>query len=104
MMGYSGGGQFLQRFMCLHSERLLAVSIGALGSVTMLDEGLKWPHGTKDLEDVFGAETQIDIDAIRKLPIQIVVGSDDNEGHGGEGSWKWLERREKSLLHSEELC
>jgi predicted esterase len=98
MLGFSGGGQFVQRFMYLHSERLLAVSIGALGRITVLDERLKWPDGTQDLADVFGPGTKVNQESIKKLPIQLVVGSEDNVVHGVVGFWEWLEREKKKLV------
>jgi predicted esterase len=97
MMGFSGGGQFVQRFMYLHSEKLLAVSIGAPGRVTALDEGMKWPDGVEDLEAVFGPGTKVDREIIRKLPIQLVVGGADNVVHGGDEFWKWLEGKKEEL-------
>ncbi|CAF0999836.1 unnamed protein product [Didymodactylos carnosus] len=36
--GYSAGGQFVHRFACLCSNRLLALSIGAPGSVILIDD------------------------------------------------------------------
>lgn len=37
LMGFSGGGQFAHRFLYVHPERLLGISVGAPGNVTMLD-------------------------------------------------------------------
>jgi hypothetical protein len=87
-MGYSGGGQFAQRFMYLHPERLLAVTIGALGRITALDKGMKWPDRIGNLENVFGARTEVKKDIVKKLPIQLVVGGEDNVVHGGDEFWK----------------
>jgi hypothetical protein len=97
MMGFSGGGQFVQRFMYLHSERLLAVSIGAPGRVTAIGKSMKWPDGIQDLEEVFGHVTSVDKEIIRKLPIQLVVGGADNMVHGGDEFWKWLEEKKDEL-------
>ena len=44
--GFSGGGQFAHRFLYLHPERCLAVSTGAPGNVTLLDESRPWWVGT----------------------------------------------------------
>jgi hypothetical protein len=102
LVGFSGGGQFVHRFMYLHAERLRAVSIGAPGKVTRLDEGLTWPNGIQDLEVAFGEGVLVRKDVIRKLPIQLVVGGDDNIVHGGEEFWKWLAGKKKELAGSEE--
>lgn len=53
MAGFSGGGQFAHRFLYLQLERLHAVSTGAPGRITMLDENWKWPAGIKDVFEVF---------------------------------------------------
>jgi poly(3-hydroxybutyrate) depolymerase len=42
LFGFSGGGQFANRFAYLHPEKLWAVSIGAPGSVTLLDVNRDW--------------------------------------------------------------
>jgi poly(3-hydroxybutyrate) depolymerase len=100
LTGFSGGGQFVQRFLYLYPERLRAVSIGAPGRVTMMDENLKWPSGIKDVIDVFDGSV-VDREKIRAVKIQLVVGGDDNEVHGGEEFWKWLaEKKEESLKGS----
>ncbi|KAE9367205.1 alpha/beta-hydrolase [Stipitochalara longipes BDJ] len=101
MMGFSGGGQFAHRFMYLHADRLRAVSIGAPGMVTMLDERLKWPNGVKDLAEVFGEGTVVRKETIKKLPIQLVVGGEDNVVHGGDEFWEWLQEKKKKLARDE---
>ena len=44
--GFSGGAQFAHRFLYIHPGRLRAVSLGAPGLVTMLDETRAWWVGT----------------------------------------------------------
>lgn len=87
--GFSGGGQFTHRFLYLHPERLAAVSIGAPGRITELDDTLPWWLGTKGFEEKFGQA--IDEDALRRVPIQLVVGSEDVEtweiNNPGESNW-----------------
>jgi predicted peptidase len=97
IIGYSGGGQFVHRFMYLHPEKLLAVSIGVLGRATALDEGLKWPDGVRNWEDLFGAGTVANKEVIKNLPIQLVVGPEDNVVHGGDEFWKWLQEKKQEL-------
>src|SRR5690606_1815600 len=63
--GFSGGGQFAHRFLYLHPERLAAVSIGAPGRITELDDSKKWWLGTGGMAERFGIE--ISIDAIREV-------------------------------------
>jgi pimeloyl-ACP methyl ester carboxylesterase len=94
MVGFSGGGQFAHRFMYLYPEKLHAVSIGAPGQVTMLDEGLNWPAGIKDVAEVFEGAV-IDESKIREVKIQLVVGGADTEAHGGAEFWAWLAERKR---------
>jgi dienelactone hydrolase len=75
--GFSGGGQFAHRFLLLHPDRLAGISIGAPGRITRLDDTLPWWLGTKDVEEIFG--TSVDLDALREVPVQLVVGAADVE-------------------------
>ena len=75
--GFSGGGHFAHRFFYLHPDRLQAVSIGAPGVVTLLDEGRDWWVGVRDIEDHFGVS--ILFDALAKVPVQMIVGEEDTQ-------------------------
>jgi len=77
LFGYSGGGQFANRFALLHPERLWAVSIGAPGSVTLLDPQQDWWVGTRNVQERFGKP--IDLDAMRQMAVHMVVGKADLE-------------------------
>jgi poly(3-hydroxybutyrate) depolymerase len=90
--GFSGGGQFAHRFLYLYPERLAAVSVGAPGRVTALNFSKNWPEGIADTNILFGRE--VVPGNIRKVSIQLVVGSEDNKVHGGEAFWTWLEKFE----------
>lgn len=87
LMGFSGGGQFALRFLYLYPEKLAAISVGSPGRVTLLDYEKDWPAGIADAQALF--ERTINKDLIRKVPIQLIVGSDDNTVHGGPEFWKW---------------
>jgi pimeloyl-ACP methyl ester carboxylesterase len=77
LAGFSGGGQFANRFMYLHASRLSAVSIGAPGIVNTLDETTDWFVGVRDVLTKFGQG--VDREGLRGLPVQVVVGADDVE-------------------------
>lgn len=77
LFGFSGGGHFVHRFFYLHPERLHAVSIGAPGAVTLLDESRDWWVGTRNVKALFGRA--IDYEALRKVAVQLVVGAADLE-------------------------
>lgn len=75
--GFSGGGHFVHRFAYLHPEKLLALSIGAPGMVTLIDPALPWWRGIADLEERFGR--RLDLEALRRVPVQMVIGAEDTE-------------------------
>jgi predicted peptidase len=89
--GFSGGAQFVHRFLYLHPKRLAAASIAAPGRVTLLDETLPWWMGTRDFSREFGA--QPDVDALRQVAVQMIVGAEDTETWEitmTEASPKWM--------------
>ncbi|KAF3057120.1 hypothetical protein GL218_06033 [Daldinia childiae] len=90
LMGFSGGGQFSHRFLYLYPEKLAAVSIGAPGRATFLDEDQNWPAGIKDAESVFGKAVNRGL--IKKVPIHLVVGDQDADIHGGDEFWVWVKK------------
>jgi poly(3-hydroxybutyrate) depolymerase len=75
--GFSGGGQFTHRFYYLHPERLLGVSIGAPGNITVLDTTKPWYLGLSDYVEKFNVP--FPIEAMRSVPVLMVVGSEDTE-------------------------
>jgi len=77
LFGYSGGGQFVNRFCLLHPERLWAASIGAPGSVTLLDPTKDWWVGTGSMDSRFGKAP--DLQALRQVPVHMVAGKADIE-------------------------
>lgn len=77
LFGFSGGGHFAHRFFYLHPERLSAVSIGAPGVVTLIDERYDFWVGVRDWESRFGR--RIDLDAMRRVAVQMVIGAEDSE-------------------------
>ncbi|KAK9452797.1 hypothetical protein V1511DRAFT_513515 [Dipodascopsis uninucleata] len=90
MMGFSGGGQFVHRFLYLYPDRLAAVSVGAPGRSTALDRQKNWPAGIADVEVIF--EKTIRVELIREVSIQLVVGDKDSVGHGSKEFWTWLKK------------
>lgn len=77
MHGFSGGAQFAHRFLYLHPDRLHAVSVGAPGTVTLPDDRASWWVGLKGMEEIFGLP--LDVEAIRKVAVQLVIGDADIE-------------------------
>lgn len=77
MFGFSGGAHFTHRFTILHPQRIKAASIGAPGSVTVLNRGQPWWVGIGDIHERFGVT--LDAAAFRNLPIHMAVGAADTE-------------------------
>ena len=77
LFGYSGGGHFTHRFLMLQPHRLWGASIGAPGSVTLLDPSRDWWVGTRNFAELFGQE--LDIPAMKQVAVQMVVGAADLE-------------------------
>jgi len=75
LVGFSGGAHFAHRFLLLRSERLWGVSVGAPGSVTLLDPERDWWPGIRDIEQRFGRP--VDLSRLAEVPIQLVVGDAD---------------------------
>lgn len=75
MFGFSGGGQFVHRFLYLHPDRLLAVSIGAPGLITVLDSARPWWVGTQGFKAMFGVEP--DIEAMKAVRVHMIIGDAD---------------------------
>ncbi|WP_407118012.1 alpha/beta hydrolase [Bradyrhizobium sp. LMG 9283] len=77
MFGFSGGGHFTHRFAILHPGKLWAASIGAPGSVTVLDSTKDWWVGIRDIKRRFGID--FDAAALARVPVQMIVGEADLE-------------------------
>ena len=77
LTGFSGGGHFVHRFFYLHPDRVEALSVGAPGGVTRIDPTRDFWLGTRDLEQRFGSA--IDLEAMKPVPIQLLVGDQDLE-------------------------
>lgn len=75
--GFSGGGQFTHRFYYLHPNRLLGVSIGAPGNITVLDSSKPWYLGIANYKEKF--TVSFPLEEMRKVPVLMLVGSEDTE-------------------------
>lgn len=74
LFGYSGGGQFVHRYMMLHPERVAGVVVGAAGWFTRPDPRSRFPHGTAAAP---GAPQGLDAGAFLRVPAAVIVGTDD---------------------------
>jgi hypothetical protein len=77
LFGFSGGAQFVNRFLLLRPEALWAASIAAPGSVTLLSDAHDWWVGMRNIGQRLGAA--LDLEALRTVPVQTLVGGADLE-------------------------
>jgi predicted esterase len=92
LVGFSGGAHFAHRFLLLRPDRLWGVSIGAPGSVTLLDPERDWWVGIRDVEVKMG--TSVNLLRLAEVPIQLVVGDadlDENEITHQPGGRYWAD-------------
>jgi hypothetical protein len=73
--GFSGGGQFVHRFLYLHPRRVIRASVGAPGHITLLSDQQQWWSGTADMAELFGQS--VDLEALSRVPLQVIVGGAD---------------------------
>lgn len=103
LVGFSGGGHFAHRFLLLHPGRLWGVSVGAPGSVTLLDHDLDWWPGIGDMGVKFGIAP--DMKALSGVPVQLLVGDRDLDTAGivhQPGSQNWRPGAERAGLNRRE--
>lgn len=94
--GFSGGAQFVHRFMYLNPERLSAVAIAAPGQVTKLNSE-PWPKGIGNASAVFPDE-EIDTATIAKIEdILLLVGENDVFSEGQVDLLQWMAARKAKL-------
>lgn len=82
LYGFSGGAQFAHRFFYVYPQQLHALAVAAPGMVTLIDQDHDCWVGTADLRQIFGHD--VDLDALRGVPVQLVVGADDVVPHFGD--------------------
>jgi poly(3-hydroxybutyrate) depolymerase len=97
LWGFSGGGQFAHRFLYLHPGRLVGVSVGAPGAVTLVDDSLPWPYGLDGFSSQFGLD--LSRDDVAAVPVHLFIGAKDTSpapmrpAHSGpDGGPAWVSR------------
>jgi len=101
LYGHSAGGQFVNRYVVSHPDRIKAAVISAAGRFTYPNSNVEWPYGMTPIQRVIewtdpGHNTHVDITRDRagwlqaaQLPMTVVVGDRDTDlqpqrpGHTG---------------------
>lgn len=78
LFGFSGGAQFAHRYALFCASELSGLVVASPGNVTLLDETLEWWPGLGGAAAAIGRAT--DIASLRKLPVGIIIGSEDRAG------------------------
>ena len=82
MWGFSASGSFVNRFVFLHPERVLAAAYGSPGGWAIAPLSsykgtrLRYPIGVADLDQLTGRP--FDLAAVAKVPQFLFMGADDN--------------------------
>ncbi|UCC68396.1 MAG: alpha/beta hydrolase [Armatimonadota bacterium] len=79
LFGHSAGGQFAQRFLLAHPDRVLAAVISSAGTYAYPDDSVDWPFGRRNSANPEGFL------AAAALPVRVVVGSLDTADARGDG-------------------
>ena len=96
LFGHSGGGQYVNRFYLVHPDKLKAVSISAPGRPTFIDFETDYFWGIRNFRQLF--DKDFDLAAVRKVPVQIMVGGKDVKYIGESPYGTNRVERMKSLL------
>jgi predicted esterase len=96
MHGFSGGGQFVHRFYYTQPQKLTAVSIGAPGIATFIDDSENWYAGTADFNQIFNQS--IDFVQMKQVPVQLIVGGNDTDDSFMSDHDEYREKYGKSRL------
>ncbi|ARO88788.1 hypothetical protein EBAPG3_013990 [Nitrosospira lacus] len=76
LFGYSGGAQFVHRYMLGYPERVAKVVLGAPGWYTFPDTNLKYPHGIQRSRSL--PRMQFSPADFLAIPVCVLVGERDN--------------------------
>jgi pimeloyl-ACP methyl ester carboxylesterase len=77
LFGYSGGGQFVHRYVMAHPEGVRGGIVAASGWYTFPDPSVQYPYGIRADSDLPGVRLRPG--AFLRVPMLAVVGGDDRE-------------------------
>ncbi|HEY5657585.1 MAG TPA: hypothetical protein VIY27_07320 [Myxococcota bacterium] len=77
LFGYSGGGQFVHRYVLAHPQRVAAAVAASAGWYTFPDPERRYPRGVRRQRDLAGVD--FEPDAFLRVPLLVTVGARDVE-------------------------
>ena len=77
LFGYSGGAQFVHRYVMAHPERVRAGIVASAGWYTFPDPSVDYPYGTRVDAKLRGVRLRPD--EFLRVPMLAVVGNDDRK-------------------------
>ncbi len=78
LFGYSGGGQFVHRYVLAHPERVVKLAIGAAGWYTFPDASVRYPYGLR-ISSKQLAGVAFTPQKFLAVPTRVFVGDNDVE-------------------------
>jgi len=77
LFGYSGGAQFVHRYMLAYPERVAKIALGAPGWYTFPNLTLKFPRGIQASRSL--PQIRFDPAQFLNIPVCVLVGEKDNQ-------------------------
>ncbi len=77
MFGYSGGAQFVHRYMMAYPERVASAVLGAAGWYTFPDDSIQFPYGLKSNKRL--PDLRFEQKLFLQVPVSVLVGDADTE-------------------------
>ncbi len=77
LFGFSGGAQFVHRYLMAHPQRVIAAALASAGWYTWPDPKRRYPYGIKRTSRL--PDVSFDADAFLRVPLLVTVGEHDIE-------------------------
>lgn len=77
MFGFSGGAQFVHRYLMAYPDRVVSAALGAAGWYTFPDVSVRFPYGIKNNKRL--PDLRFDPKQFLQVPVSVLVGAEDTE-------------------------
>lgn len=77
MFGYSGGAQFVHRYLMAYPQRVVSAALGAAGWYTFPDQSMQFPYGIRSNKRL--PDLRFDPERFLRVPVSVLVGAADTE-------------------------